>query len=345
MMHRRGEPPTSDRGGYILMAALWILVALSAVGLDAALESRTRRQAAANVVDETRARAAVHAAGEWTRSRLTAVGLGMEEQVRTDAADDVRGGWITATRENEIGLGPINDAWWNPSALLPPELVLGDARVRIAVRDVGTALNLNEASEEMLSQFFSFGLELDFALADEITQAILDWRDDDDIPRVNGGEIDEYLDAGMPVVPPNRGFASIDELGYVLGVTPEILELARPFLTLVGTGDINMNSAPYEVIVAAPGMSPEAAEVVLAARSAQEYFRRFEDLERRVGGSTERRLDRRERQFDARTDFLTSELEILIEGGVEGSPVQMRLHLVVARVPGGEPRIIWRATG
>jgi len=301
--------------------------------------------AAANVVDETRARVAVHAAGEWVRSRLTAVGLGMEAEVRTEAAPDVSGGWITATRVNEMGVGPLNDAWWNPSTLVPPELAIGGTLVRIAIRDVGTTLNLNEATEEMLEQFFSMGLEIDFALAEQITQAILDWRDEDDIPRVNGGEIEEYLDAGMPVVPPNRGFATIDELGYVLGVTPEILAQARPFLTLVGTGDINVNSAPYEVLVSAPGMSPEAAYAVLQLRESGGYPTRFEDLERVLSGSTERRLDRRERQFEQRTDFLTSELELLVEGGMPGSPVQMRLHLVVARVPSGEPRVIWRATG
>lgn len=334
-----------DRAGFVLIAALWILVALSAVGLQAALESQTRRRASANVVDETRARVAVRAAGEWARSRLTAVSLGMEEQVRSDAAPSVRGGWIEATRSTDLGLGPINDAWWNPRALLPPEIVMGDTRVRVAVRDVGTALNLNEATEEMLGQFFSLGLELDFALADEITQAILDWRDEDDIPRVNGGEIEAYLDDDRQVLPANRGFSTIDEVGYVIGMTSEILELARPHLTLVGSGDINVNSAPYEVLVAAPGMSREAALAVIQLRESGLYPTDEDDIEDILSRTAERRFDRRSREFRSRTDFLTTELEILLEGGVEGSPVQLRLQLVVSRNPSGEPRIIWSATG
>lgn len=334
-----------SRRGFVLIAALWILVALSAVGLQAALESQTRRRASANLVDETRARVAVQAAGEWVRSRLTAAVLGMEEQVRSESDPGMRGGWIEATRGTDLGYGPVDDPWWNPAGLLPPEVTFGDARVRIAVRDVGTALNLNEASEEMIRQFFSLGLEIDFALAEEITQAILDWRDEDDIPRVNGGEIDEYLDEGRPVLPANRGFSTVDELGYVRGVTPEILELARPHLTLVGTGDINVNSAPYEVLVAAPGMTPEAATTVIRMRESGRYPRELDDIEDAVSRGAERRLDRRERRFESRTDFVTSELEILIEGGVVGSPVQLRLQLVVARSRGGEPRIIWSATG
>jgi len=333
-----------NRRGFALIAALWILVALSAVGLDAALRSQTRRHAASNVLDDARARAAVHAAGEWTRSRLTAVSLGSEEQVRADAGGGLASSGIGSSRLTDLGPGPANDFWWNPQALFPGEITLGESQLRIAVRDVGTALNLNEASEEMIRQFFANGLELDVALASEITQAILDWRDEDEIPRVNGGEIDAYLKAGLPAVPANRGFSTVDELGYVLGMTPEILERARPHLTLVGTGDININSAPYEVLVAAPGMSPEAAEAVLRMRESGQYPRRRQDIERVVSRGAERLLDRNDRDFNNRTDFLTTELEILIEGGVVGSPMAVRMQMVVTRTS-GEPRVIWRAVG
>ena len=49
----------TGREGFALVAALWLLVALGSVGLQAALASRARRQAAANLLDEVRARAAV----------------------------------------------------------------------------------------------------------------------------------------------------------------------------------------------------------------------------------------------------------------------------------------------
>ena len=60
------------RSGFALVATLWLLIALGAVGLDAALRSRTRRQAAANVLDGARARAAALAGSEYARSMLTA---------------------------------------------------------------------------------------------------------------------------------------------------------------------------------------------------------------------------------------------------------------------------------
>ena len=83
-----GRPPGSPgrrglgrRDGFALVAALWLLVALGAVGLQTALASRARRQATANLLDEVRARNAVMAGTEYARSRLTAAMLGRAEEL------------------------------------------------------------------------------------------------------------------------------------------------------------------------------------------------------------------------------------------------------------------------
>ena len=46
---------TGRNDGFALVAALWLLVALGAVGLQTALASQARRQAAANLLDQVRA--------------------------------------------------------------------------------------------------------------------------------------------------------------------------------------------------------------------------------------------------------------------------------------------------
>ena len=83
-------PDPRDRGGFVLVAALWLLVALAAVGLDASLRSRERTRAAANVLDETRARAAATAGTEYARSRLTAALLGEADELRSQAMERAR---------------------------------------------------------------------------------------------------------------------------------------------------------------------------------------------------------------------------------------------------------------
>ena len=82
---------------------------------------------------------------------------------------------------------PLEDPWREPQDLMVPEMAFGDARYALLLRDVGAALNLNEATEEMLRQFFTQGLDLDYAEADQMAQAILDWRDEDEIPQNQWG--------------------------------------------------------------------------------------------------------------------------------------------------------------
>ncbi len=65
-------PRHSSRSGFALIATLWLVIALGAVGLQAALSSRARRQAAANVLDGARARAAAIDGSEYARSRISA---------------------------------------------------------------------------------------------------------------------------------------------------------------------------------------------------------------------------------------------------------------------------------
>jgi general secretion pathway protein K len=334
------------------VAALWLIVALGAVGLDAALRSRARRLAAANLADETRARAAALAGTEYARSRLTAATLDRAEELRAEAMRRAR----TASARNRAGRqsvsslfrqDPLQDPWRDPQDLVVPEMAFVDAAFTLRLRDTGAALNPNEADEQMLRQFFSQGLRLDFAAADRIAQAMLDWRDEDDLPRVNGGEREQYLDQQMPVLPPNRPFTRLAELRHILGMTPEIYEAARPFMTLIGSGRINVNSAPEPVLLALPGMTPGAATELLRLRESGILPRSDEELRAMLPGSL---LARRYRdddddddddELERRVTFTTSEVEIASEGRVDGGPVRVRAYAVVTRANTGAV-VVWR---
>lgn len=337
-------------GGFALVAALWLLVALSAVGLDAALRAQERRRAAANVLDRARARAAALAGAEYARSRLTAAMVGLGQELRQEAIQNARGR-RSRRRAAEASMDrifrwadPLEDPWRDPQQLMTQEMAFGEARYTLIARDVGSALNLNEASEEMLRQFFAQGLQVDFTLADELTQAILDWRDRDDIARVNGGERTAYLEARRAVLPANRDFADLSELRHVMGMTPEIFAAARPHLTLVGSGDINVNAAPEPVLLAAPGMTVAGVQEILRRRESGVFPRNDDQLERMLPGGAEEVFDRNERSFDRATIFSTEEVEILVEGWVDGSPVRVRAQLVVRR-SSTESVVTWRDVG
>jgi general secretion pathway protein K len=338
-----------SRPGFVLVAALWLLVALGAVGLDAALRSRTRRLAAANLLDETRARSAAVAGTEYARSRLTAAMLGRADELRSQAVDRARSARAQQQARSQSvrtlfrSSDPAEDPWRDPEGLIATEMSFGDARYTLRVRDTGAALNLNEADEDVLRQFFAQGLSVDYAHADRLAQAIGDWRDEDELARVGGGEREEYIDAGAPMLPPNRPFAELDELRYVLGMTPELYEAAMPHLTLTSSGDVNVNAASEPVLLALPGMTPGGAQQLLRLRESGIFPRSNAELRRMVpmlsgGGSGRNSVQGR---FNEMTTFQTLEVEILSEGRVEGSPIRVFARVVVARSNTGAV-VVWQ---
>ena len=64
--------------------------------------------------------------------------------------------------------------------------------------------------------------------AQRTLEAILDWRDADDLKRPNGAEAPDYQAAGSKYVPTNSPFESVGELQRVLGVTPALMARIAP---------------------------------------------------------------------------------------------------------------------
>jgi general secretion pathway protein K len=323
----------SSRGGFVLIAVLWLLVALGAVGLHVGLEMRTERLAAANVLDETRAREAAAAGAEYARSRLTAALLDRADELRAQAARSNQRQQQRSRTQSVQQLfrsaGAGEDPWRDPEALVVASMEFGDARFTLRLRDAQAALNLNAADEEMLTNFFSQGLGVDYAQAQRLAQAIVDWRDADDLPLLNGGEREQYLRAGAPVLPVNRGFGELDELRHVLGMTDQIFEAALPYLTLRGSGRINVNAAPLPVLLAVPRITEPVAREILRLRDAGIFPTSAADLRRMLPRGVGGALD--QTALSRRTIFRTDEVEIISDGHVEGSAIEARVRVIVVR--------------
>jgi general secretion pathway protein K len=297
----------SRRSGFALLAALWLLVALSVASLALGVATRSRRLAAANLSEQVRAAAAARAGVEQLRGRL---------ERRLAAA-------TTA---------PL-DPWRGADSLMADTLVVADARAIVRVHDVGTALHLNRASEDDLRRFF-IALRVDAGDADRLAQAIADWRDPDDLHRARGAERDAYLAAGAPALPRNGPFQTVAELLSVRGMTPAIYERARPLLTLLGTGQVNLNLADRPVLLALPGMTEEAVAVLVRYRRQRRTIGSITDLERDLSPGARRELTAALPALLSRTTTETRELEIVSEGWLPGSPVRVRATGLLVRSRG-----------
>jgi len=228
-----------DRQGFALIAALWLMVALSVVALALGLRARDRRVSAGNVQEDAEAGAAAEAGVAHARALL-------ERRLSGFSA-----------------LAPGIDPWQDLSSVVAPDSqAVGDAWFRVRLRDAGAALNLNRCSEDELRRLLS-ALRIDAGNADRIAQAAMDWRDPDPLRRARGAERDDYVRAGAAELPSDAPFGSVEEFRRVRGVSEQVFRRASPYLTILGSGQVNLAAAPREVLLSLPGMTEESAAAVL----------------------------------------------------------------------------------
>lgn len=143
----------------------------------------------------------------------------------------------------------------------------GDAGYEVRIEPEAGKIDINTVSEDMLNEILrNGGLSEDEAKG--LADAILDWKDEDDVPRSAGAEVPYYATLPEPIRPRDARFASVEELRHVKGVTPEVHSrlLARIFTVYSGISRVNVNVAPVEVLRVLPGFSPELAALVVSRR-------------------------------------------------------------------------------
>lgn len=150
----------------------------------------------------------------------------------------------------------------------PNQLTLGGGKIEIAILDESGKVDLNTAQDDLLNGLLRVMGVTDNQQRDALVDAIADWRDPDDLKRLNGAEAADYKAAGLPYGPKNGPFDSVDELQQVYGMSRELFQRLRPFVTVHSQQPtVNPMVAPREVLLALPGMDEAQVDTYLEARS------------------------------------------------------------------------------
>ena len=140
------------------------------------------------------------------------------------------------------------------------------ARVIIRVLDEGGKVDLNAAQEQTLKTVLQLILQ-NQEQAMQLTDAILDWRDPDELKRNQGAEAPEYQSRGLQAPPQNRNFLIMDELRGVMGVTPQLYRKLESWFTLyTGADGLNPAKASREVLLALMGGDAAAVDNYILQR-------------------------------------------------------------------------------
>lgn len=160
--------------------------------------------------------------------------------------------------------GPDLQRWKGDG--VPHQWRFADAVVNVVVQDVSGKIDLNFASDALLKGLLK-SVGLDEERSNALLDAIVDWRDADDLRRVNGAEAGEYQAAGMKYLPSNAPFETVDELQRVLGMTPELyVKLVEALTVDSRQAGINAAVATKKVLMALPGIDEVAVDAYITLR-------------------------------------------------------------------------------
>jgi len=198
--HRDGASSARE-AGFALLIVLWTMVLLALLVTELTSAGRTEAQLAHNL-------------------RLGAA--------LQDAAD-------AALYEGIFGLidaGPHRI----PADGLVHAMRVDGLPAAIRIEPLDGRVNPNIAPPELLEGLLG-AVGADPRTASRIAAAIIDWRSPAADPRPDAAKEPAYRAAGLPYAPPGAPFQSLNEIGMVLGMTPELLARLAPHLSLYNPSD------------------------------------------------------------------------------------------------------------
>lgn len=314
-----------DTDGFALLAALWIVVGVGVVSAEWAAALRMQRVAALNAIDAPQARAAAEGGVVVAHAHLDRLLWTARPRSPGPPASGVADPWHGSTESFADSTGGVAGARW-----------------RVALSDAGHRLHLNRVTDAEFRRFL-VALGIDAGVADGIAQAMADWRDEDEYHRPHGAERGWYEAAGKLVLPRNGPFGSVAELRHVRDVTPEVYERVRPYLTVCGSGHVNLMGASRPVLLSLPGMSEEAAAVVERMRRRGLFLPTVDALADQLHGAARESLLANRPGLERRTVMQASEILVESEGRAVAGAARVRVEAIVRRDPGA-PSMTWVET-
>jgi general secretion pathway protein K len=215
--------------GFIVVAALWILAALSALVLIYLTYVTNTAVVVAASADRVQADALVSAGVELAAYQLTSVRNGL---IPTSGTFNAR---------------------------------VGTGKVTVTFRSEAARVDLNAAPKGLLSGLM-IGSGVAPADAASYADRIIAWRSPTELGD-NDPENSFYRTSGTAYLPRHAPFPEVEELWLVQGIPPPVIERMLPFVTVFSNlASINILDAAPQALAALPGMGPENLQALLTQR-------------------------------------------------------------------------------
>jgi len=212
----------SERGA-VLILVLWVITMLTMVGGYYAMDAKIRRNLGQFAWDSVQGREALRSFILYMSTASA------KEEDPTTGLE--RGGPADrgkpAVASKKTGKGAEKEMDGETSPFDPDGTVhtidFGGQELRFTIQSEAGKLDLNMATEEQITDVIS-GLIGDQKEAKRIADAILDWRDPDNLERYPGSEKEAYLAMTPTYLPAQGPFRYLEDLLLVDGMTRDLYD-------------------------------------------------------------------------------------------------------------------------
>lgn len=239
----------SNERGTILLTVLWVIAIL--VIIVAGLSFEARSDVDRTILLRDRAKA------YW-------MARGAVERVKFEYAKEKLSSQGSLSRQNRFNF------------------TFPEGKAECVLLSNSSKASINTTDRVIWEKLFGFygleGVELD-----EVVDAVLDWRDEDDSVRPNGVETDYYESLQPPYTPRDGAFQSLEELLLVRGVTEEMFHGTfrdgqkkpglKEMLNVSGpvASRFDINSAPKGILMAFLEIDEETADQLIQRRNEEPF--------------------------------------------------------------------------
>jgi general secretion pathway protein K len=245
----------SDRG-FALLSVMLVMTLLAVVVTEFAVSTRLEASMIRSYKDGV---LAAHLAEAAVQQAIREI-MGPGTVVALD-----EDGTVSFYRTVDTSLVPVK-----LSRLPRQKVALGSGQFSYRISDEESRLNVNAAPPDRVDRLLT-AIGLDKQARDILNDSLQDWKDPDDLHRINGAESEDYyLKLPVPYCARNGQLQDIAELLQIRGVTRAIyrgdggdggnMGLAD-LITVVGRDTVNMNTAPAPVLTALGLSQAEVAEI------------------------------------------------------------------------------------
>lgn len=142
----------------------------------------------------------------------------------------------------------------------------GDYQQFYGFIDEESKINLNVASREVIQRLVSKLITSDEDDALFLADSIIDWRTFGK-SRIDGFPSEDYYShLEYPYDKRSAPYEVLDELLLVQGINEKMMERLRPFVTVYGSGAVNINTAS-KIVLQSLGFSDELVDKIISVRN------------------------------------------------------------------------------